>query len=178
MRRQVDKLFRAFKSDNSTFRDAKPSKKCDPAKLKEFFKNHFSAKAAHKDPIELDTIPDYIHKLKEISSTQHINTNPPGQEEIVEVIKNLKCGKSSNDVPTAYVKHSLGCMEFIDEIVKLYQTIWLTHKLPQTWGHSKLVALWKGASKGKVEDPAMYRGLQIGSVLCKILITIIIKRLK
>ena len=177
MRRQVDNLFRAFKSDNSTFRDAKPSKKCDPAKLKEFFKNHFSTKSAHKDPIELDEIPDYIHKLKEIPSTQSINANPPDQEEIVNVMKKLKCGKSSNDIPTAYVKHSVGCKVFMDEIVKLYQTIWITHQIPTAWGHSKLVALWKGPSKGKVEDPATYRGLQIGSVLCKILIIIIINRL-
>ena len=45
-------------------------------------------------------------------------------------------------------------------------------------GHSKLVSLWKGSSKGSIEDPEAYRALQIGSTLCKIMIVIIINRLK
>ena len=68
--------------------------------------------------------------------------------------------------------------EFVEEMVKLYQTIWLTWTIPKSWDHSKLVTLWKGPTKGKVDDPTTYRGLQIGSALCKIIIVIIINRLK
>jgi hypothetical protein len=50
--------------------------------------------------------------------------------------------------------------------------------IPSSWSHSKLVTLWKGPSKGKIDDPKTYRGLQIGSTLCKILIMIIIGRIK
>ena len=46
------------------------------------------------------------------------------------------------------------------------------------WGHSRLVSLWKGPSKGKADDPATYRGLQIGSTLCKLMVVIIINRIK
>ena len=63
-------------------------------------------------------------------------------------------------------------------MVKLYESIWRTRTIPKTWGHSKLVTLWKGASKGKVDDPASYRALQIGSSMCKIMVVIIIERIK
>ena len=39
----------------------------------------------------------------------------------------------------------------------------------------KLVALWKGPAKGKFDDPAIYRGLQIA--FCKLIVTIIITRI-
>ena len=40
------------------------------------------------------------------------------------------------------------------------------------------MAIWKGASKGSVTDEKAYRGLQIGSSLCKLLIVVIIKRIQ
>ena len=39
-------------------------------------------------------------------------------------------------------------------------------------------AIWKGASKGKSSEATSYRGLQIGSSLCKIMAILIINRLK
>ena len=40
-----------------------------------------------------------------------------------------------------------------------------------------LKTIWKGSSKGKISDPKAHRGIQIGSTLCKILVTIVLKRL-
>lgn len=176
-RRKVEELFCAFKSDNSTFKDAKPSKKCDPIKLRDYFKIHFTGKTVEEDPIELEEVPEYIENLQKIT-TQEINIGPPDENELRDVIKNLKCGKASSDIPITYIKHSMCITEFVEEMVKLYQTIWLTWAIPKSWGHSKLVTLWKGPTKGKVDDPTTYRGLQIGSTLCKIIIVIIINRLK
>ena len=53
-RREVEELYRAFKSDNSSFKDAKPSKKCDPSELRDFFKGHFTSKIVNENPIELE----------------------------------------------------------------------------------------------------------------------------
>ena len=39
------------------------------------------------------------------------------------------------------------------EIVRLYEMVWATNKIPEKWGLSKLVAIWKGASKGEASDP-------------------------
>ena len=63
-------------------------------------------------------------------------------------------------------------------MIKLCKSILEKNAIPSSSGHSKLVALWKGPSKGKVDDSKTYRGLQIGSSLCKILIVIILNRLK
>ena len=59
----------------------------------------------------------------------------------------------------------------------MYRTIWETHIIPTERGHSNLVALWKGSSKGNIENLEAYRALQIGSSLCKILVVIIINRI-
>ena len=52
----------------------------------------------------------------------------------------------------------------------------MTKAIPKDWVH--LVTLWKGAEKGKADDPKTYRATQIGSSLCKILVIIIINRLR
>ena len=104
--------------------------------------------------------------------------NPPNEEEITDTIKSLKRGKAATDIPTEYMKAAIQNKQFLKETVQLYQTIWKTHSIPKSWGHSKLVAIWKGASKGSVTDEKAYRGLQIGSSLCKLLIVVIIKRIQ
>ena len=69
----------------------------------------------------------------------------------------MKNGKSANDVPIEFIKHSLESHEFVNEITKLYETIWNTKAIPSEWGHSKLVTLWKGPEKGKANDPKTLR---------------------
>ena len=174
---QVEDLYRTFKSENSSFKEYKANKKCDPAKLKDFFHKHFSATATENDPIELENAPAFMEILKNVS-VQGLNTSPPNAAEITTTIKKLKDGKSSNDVPIAFIKHAIDNPKFMDEMVKLYATIWETLVVPVRWGHSRLVTLWKGPTKGKAEDASTYRGLQIGSSLCKILVMVIIHRLE
>ena len=67
---------------------------------------------------------------------------------------------------------------FLCELERMLTTIWRTQSTPTSWSHTKLVALWKGAAKGNVKDPSAYRGLQVGSTLCKLTIIIILDRLK
>ena len=78
-RRQVEELYRSFNSDNSSFKAAKTSKKCDPNKLKEFFERHFTSNAIEKDPIELEHIPDFMEKLQNISIAD-MKVTPPDEE--------------------------------------------------------------------------------------------------
>ena len=54
--------------------------------------------------------------------------------------------------------------------------MWSTKKVPSNWSHLKLVSIWKGASKGKIDDPSVYRGIQVGSIFSKILVIIILER--
>ena len=95
-----------------------------------------------------------------------------------QALKNIKNGKAASDIPGEYLKYASQSDLLVSEIVKLFNTIWNTHSIPSDWGHSKLITLWKGAAKGSKNNPEAYRGLQVGSSLCKLMITIIINRLE
>ena len=142
--------------------------------MKEYFAKHFGLPENSEEPIELMDAPDFIKKLKEIPAD--FDTLPPEKEEILNTLKRLKNGKSANDLPAIYIKSALQSVELINEILSLFKTIWLTKQIPSKWGHSKLVTIWKGAAKGKADDPVAYRGIQIGSTFCKILVIIILER--
>ena len=85
---------------------------------------------------------------------------PPEKDEIVGILKKLKNGKSSNDLPAVYLKSAIES-EKLNEILNLYKTVWLSKKIPFKWGHSKLVTIWKGKAKGKADDPSAYGGIQL-----------------
>ena len=177
-KKQIEDLYRSFKSDNSSFTKYKPkSGGCDQSVMKAYFKKHFTAETVDEVPIELIDAPAFLSSLQAIS-TEGIKVGPPNEAEINHVIKKLREGKSTNDIPSTFIKNALGCAEFKAELLKLYRTIWETLLIPKEWGHSKLITLWKGPAKGKASDPSTYRGLQIGSTLCKILMMLIINRLK
>ena len=76
-KREIENLFRTFKEDNHAFKYSKTTKyNCDPAKLKQYFHNHFRNSAQFPDPKELDEIPGFVEQLKKAGSTE-MNTLPP-----------------------------------------------------------------------------------------------------
>ena len=176
-KRQIENLFRAFKDDNHAFKPSSRNLKCDPSRLKEYFCNHFQSKFYISDPDELKTIPRFIRKLKENAPCQ-MKVITPDIDEVKSCLNKLKNGKASNDIPTIFLKHASENVEFLTELTKLYNNVWSTLQVPKLWGHSRLISLWKGPLKGKVDDPTAYRGLQIGSTLCKLMVVIIINRIK
>ena len=176
-RRDIENLYKCMKSSDDAFDDIKRRKKCDPNILKNHFVKHFNPTCSKPDPPELNEAPHFIKELRHIYEN-NLKTSPPDTDELRKTIIKLKSGKSANDVPTIYVKAAIECEGFIEEMVKLYKTIWETNSIPVDWGHSRLVAIWKGAAKGSIENPEAYRALQIGSSLCKILVITIINRIK
>ena len=174
--RDIVNLFKSMKSGTDTFGKIKRNNKCDPNKLKAYFEKHFNPVADKDEPPELTEAPEFVLQLQNIE-LRKISSEPPSKEELLSTIKGLKTGKSANDIPTIYIKCAMSCNLFLEEMLDLYRTIWKTNQIPVNWGHSKLVALWKGSGKGSIDDPEAYRALQIGSSLCKILVVIIIKRL-
>ena len=176
-RREVEQLYKNMKSNHTAFKDVQKTNQCDPAKLKEHFKKHFNITTTQEPPIELQDAPPFIEQLQRINY-EDIKSGAPDLTEICSTITSLKNGKAATDVPSVYLKSAIKNKKFQNEIVKLYETVWKTNKIPSQWGHTKLVTIWKGASKGSCRDPEAYRGIQIGSTLCKIMIIIIINRLK
>ena len=175
-KRELEELFRKFKEDTSTFKNKEKFMKCDPAKLKKYFEEHFNIDRNDPDPIELTEAPDFVQKLH--VSVEGIVTGPPSQDEITKVIKKLKFGKSANDTPALFLKKVICCEDLMLEMTKMYELVWESNKVPTKWCHSKLIAIWKGAAKGKADEPNTYRGIQIGSTFCKIMIVVIVDRLR
>ena len=174
--REIENLYKKFKKDSSTFRNFKTSNKCEPLLLKEHFSNHFNSEEMKERPVELERAPDFIEMLR--NCREKINVEPPTRAELIDVIKKLKNGKAATDVPAEFIKAAISIDAFTDAMLSLYVEIWSTLEIPKSWSHTKLVAIWKGSKKGSIQDPTAYRGLQIGSSLCKILILIIINRIK
>lgn len=175
-RREIEELYRKMKDGNNSFKKLKDKQQCDSRKLTEYFKSHFNKE--HPDTsINLEDAPKFLSDLQNMNEVQ-LNTNAPEEDEVRSIISSLKNGKSANDVPAIFVKCAIDSKKFMNEIMELFQTIWKTNKIPKSWGHSKLVALWKGSAKGSQTNPESYRGLQIGSTLCKILVILVINRMK
>ena len=173
--RKIEQMFRQFKSDHSAFKQIKNNKKCEPEKLRVFFQKHFNNL---NEPSAIDATDVGVIGIFEELSHEALNSNAPDINEITDVIKSLQNGKAANDVPVEYIKAAITNKKFLQEMVQLYQTIWQTKVIPTSWSHSKLVAIWKGAKKGGIDDPEAYRALQIGSSLGKILVVVIIKRIQ
>ena len=174
--RQIEELYRSFKDDNSSFRNVKMKAKCDPVKITDHFKQHFNPNRTDEPPIELHEAPMFLENLKKIN-IEGINTSSPSKKELKDIMKKLKGGKSSNDVPIEFLKAAVERDEITTELERIYKSVWETKCIPSAWRHSKLITIWKGSSKGSSTDPTAYRGIQIGSTLCKIMIAIILKRL-
>ena len=64
----------------------------------------------------------------------------------------------------------------LEVIHRMTLNLWINLDLPNAWGNSLLKTLWKG--KGSKRDPSKYRGISIGSTVCKLIISIILSRLK
>ena len=126
---------------------------------------------------ELHQIPEYMKHLQLIA-TDSINVHIPDKDEIKKALLKLKNGKAANDIPPEFLKYASESESLLCELERMLTTIWRTQSTPTSWSHTKLVALWKGAAKGNVKDPSAYRGLQVGSTLCKLTIIIILDRLK
>jgi len=107
-----------------------------------------------------------------------MRVSPPDTNEVQNCLKKLRNGKAANDIPSIFLKLAAENVEFLSELTKMYQDVWSTMQVPKLWGHSRLISLWKGPLKGKIDDPTAYRGLQIGSTLCKLMVVIIINRIK
>ena len=78
-RKQVEQLYRLFKSGEKSFTDIKTARKCDPSKLKQQFKKHFTADEKNELPYEFIKIPDFITNLRNIPA-QELKSGPPDEK--------------------------------------------------------------------------------------------------
>ena len=166
-----------MKSCDSAFRTINQSKKCDPSNLKKHLYHQFNRETNAAYPIAITEASNFITALQNVPKNV-MKTNASDKDELHATIKKLKKGRSLYDIPTEYIQAASEINGFLEEMEKLYRTIWETLAIQTSWGHSKLVSIWKGSAKGKSSDPNAYRDLQVGSSMCKIMIVIILNRIK
>ena len=61
-------------------------------------------------------------------------------------------------------------------IHRMANNLWSNLNLPAAWGNYRVKTLWNG--KGSKSDPSKYRGLSIGSTMCKLIINIFLERIR
>ena len=150
----------------------KIEKKMQPI-LKDFFQQHYSKTEELSIPTELENPPPSLFPdLTNISNK--IKQGPPCRHEIAAAIKGLKSNKGAIDLPSEVFKTAIQNQNFLTILTEFYSNIWLTGVVPDDWGISRLSVLWK--RKGSREDPSKYRGISVGSSLCKIACKIYLSR--
>ena len=134
--------------------------------LKEHFQSHFNPD--HSDltiPKDIEHPPEYIISLR--NTAAKINNSEPTNTEISHAIKSLKANKSSLDVEAEALKLAITVAEFSDSFKNFITQVWNEKNIPNQWDVSRITALWK--QKGSPQDPKMYRGIAIGSIVVKII---------
>ena len=53
IQKEVEQLYRSFKDENSSFKAPRTTKRCEPHKLKKFFRKYFQSAGDGAEPIEL-----------------------------------------------------------------------------------------------------------------------------
>ena len=144
----------------------------------EHFKNHFNPADHSKTHVPNEftqNLPGFIIQMQNISNHYRINHDAPSVEEIQTYLHRLKSGKASNDVDPELLKicdHPV----LLEVIHRMTSNLWSNLDIADSWGNSRLKTLWKG--KESKSDPVKYRGINIGSTVCKLIINIILERIR
>ena len=141
--------------------------------LKDHFQHHFNPDhSTLKTPNEIEYTPEYIKSLQ--TQSLAIDNNAPSEEEVLCAVKKLKSNKSSIDIEGEVLKAALDVKEFLQMFSKFIVRVWNEKNLPDQWSITRITALWK--QKGSSQDPLMYRGISIGSIVVKVVMNIILSR--
>ena len=170
--RKIAKLWKNAKNhDKIIYRKPKPIQ-CPGLAL--YFKDHFNPDhSALLTPLEIQTPPEYIQAL--IDLNLEIIQSPPTSDEISNGIKQLNMGKSTIDIESEIIKCAEIIPQFKDLLEEYFKQIWTTKEVPEQWRLTRITPIWK--NKGSASDPTKYRGISIGSILSKVGINIILKRI-
>ena len=170
--RKVVQLWRRAKSHSTS-----DFKKCSTLQcpgLKSHFSHHLNPDQSHlSTPKEVEELPNYIKALQD--ENLEIVQSPPSADEIQEAVLKLNNRKSAIDVESEFLKLAINIPDFLQILRLYYKTIWETKQVPHQWMLSRITPIWK--KKGNASDPSKYRGISIGSSLCKLGMTIILQRL-
>jgi hypothetical protein len=136
-------------------------------------KNYPDTFIEHKTRFENNQKHLFSNEIPSIS-TDPIN-EPFSLHELNCAVKTCKNGKAAgpDDIPYEFIKHFPE--SFNIDMLKFYNYVWCTGKLPTAWKHAVILPLHK-AQKPK-EETASYRPISLTSCLCKVLEKLVTNRL-
>jgi len=113
--------------------------------------------------------------LSEMNCESDLLNSEITQSEIVDAISHLKGGKAPG--PDNILSEMLKCSsrQILPVLFRLFNAIFQKRKFPKLWANSIIIPLHK---KGSFHDPDNYRGISLTSVLSKVFLHIINKRLQ
>ena len=169
--RNLVKMWRHAKQHDSSGLAKSPPIQCPG--LKKHFQEHFNPDHSQLImPPELQDTPEFIHVLR--STNVQIIKDPPANDEIENAIKKLNNGTSALDMEAEILKLALET-SLKTNLETYFRQIWIKKETPKQWNISRITPIWK--NKGSASDPSKYRAISIGSVLCKVAMNIILKRI-
>ncbi|CAH8590969.1 unnamed protein product [Dicrocoelium dendriticum] len=101
-------------------------------------------------------------------------TDPPSSQEIEQELRHMKRYKAPgpDGLPPAPFKD--GVASLVRELTTLFSKIWSNEEVPSSWGEEIVVPIFK---KGLRTVCPNYRGISLVPVVCKLLVSIILRKL-
>ncbi len=137
----------------------------------EIAKYYFSQFENHRPPLPIHTI-----SITDVNTNSEAAYNRPIQiSELTDAIKTLRNTAAGPDnIHPFMLKHTTPAHH--QQILHLYNTIWLTGKLPIQWREAIILPIHKTGKN--LHDPSSFRPISLTNVLCKLIEKIIVKRLR
>ena len=172
------KVMRNEVDENPTVKNEAGTRVYHPNQIKEVMASYYENLYAKKE-----VRPHPHHEIVKIENQRFlVNTNkdhewynlPPSTNEVLEILRRKKNGKSSTDFRNEMMK--LTESQFLKNFMPLLNTIWEHEKVPKEWNTGSITSIYKG--KGDRECLKNHRGITVSSAFGKILEELIDKRME
>ena len=150
----------------------------DEENILKAFQTHFEqlASPSHDDNFNWENASDIEYEIELIIKlTQNVKVQKPSKEEVKKALSSMKKGKALDIFGLSVENFLYAGEDFLDFLVDLIGIIFENGLIPNVLKQGLLSPVYK--NKGSIHDIRNYRGITVLPVLCKIIETIIKKRI-
>ena len=175
--KEKKKLTRDPTLDLLTVKDKQGIRQYTPEGIKEttakYYEDLYSKKDFPYHPYHTEVNDNNNHNMTDKQYDNEWYNQEPSFEEVTNIVKNKKNGKSAPDLKNEMLKKPGETM--IHFLYPLVKTIWRNETIPSRWNTGAITSLWKG--KGDREDLSNQRGITTSSAIGTIIDTLIDNRI-
>ena len=138
-----------------------------------YYENLYAKKDFPYHPYHDDVKNNNSQNMSDMQYDNEYYNQEPSLEEIINIIKDKKNGKSAPDFKNEMLKRTGETMiNFLNPLIK---SIWRNENIPSRWNSGTITSIWKG--KGDREDLSNQRGITTSSSIGTIVDTLIDNRI-